>query len=194
MSDDEQVELVLLARIGAAAKEAIVTHTRGLVSRIAYEYAARTAGVEVDDLIQEGQFAVLDAVRWYDPARGYRWSTYAGGCVARRLAKSLRLRAERSIPRQEPAAEAGANAMDAVIDGRSLATPRPLDELAELSELSALERAVVTWHHTTGGTEAESFGSLACRLGVATAVMRGVYDRAIAKLRRRRGIPAPSDN
>jgi len=56
------------------------------VQRLVYIYANRyftlcgdafsRAGIEVEDLVQEGYFALLDAVQAYEPERGYKLTTY----------------------------------------------------------------------------------------------------------------------
>jgi len=55
-------------------KEEILIGNQGLVVSIAARYAGR---MDMDDLIQEGNIGLLKAIEKFDPAKGYRFSTYA---------------------------------------------------------------------------------------------------------------------
>lgn len=48
---------------------------RGLVCRIARRYYK--PGLDLDDLVQAGHFGLFNAVKKFDPARGYQFSTFA---------------------------------------------------------------------------------------------------------------------
>lgn len=58
----------------AAAHQLVQAHLR-LVAKIAMGY--RGYGLPVSDLISEGNMGMLQAVRRFDPERGFRFSTYA---------------------------------------------------------------------------------------------------------------------
>jgi RNA polymerase sigma-32 factor len=75
-----QAEEVALARRfrrngDRAAADALVTSHLRLVAKIAMGY--RGYGLPVADLIAEGSVGLLQAVRGFDPERGFRFSTYA---------------------------------------------------------------------------------------------------------------------
>jgi RNA polymerase sigma-32 factor len=57
-----------------AAHRLITSHLRFVV-KVAFEY--RTYGVKLLDLIQEGNMALMTAVKKYDPDKGYRLISYA---------------------------------------------------------------------------------------------------------------------
>jgi len=57
-----------------AAHRLITSHLRFVV-KVAFEY--RTYGVKLLDLIQEGNMALMTAVKKYDPDKGYRFISYA---------------------------------------------------------------------------------------------------------------------
>lgn len=62
-----------------AALEALVLRYADLVKRIAYHLVGRLPpSVDVDDLIQAGMMALLEAGRQYAPDRGASFETYAG--------------------------------------------------------------------------------------------------------------------
>jgi RNA polymerase primary sigma factor len=68
-----------------ARKELVEANLR-LVVFIARRYATR--GIHILDLVQEGNRALLKAVYEFDPARSYRFSTYATWWVRRALSRT----------------------------------------------------------------------------------------------------------
>ena len=62
-------------RAAAQARAAFVAANRGLVHAVAARYQQR--GLPLDDLVQEGTVGLLRAIDLFDPARGYKFSTYA---------------------------------------------------------------------------------------------------------------------
>ncbi len=58
-----------------AAFDIMVTSNLRLVIKIAMEYKSR--GVQIIDLIEEGNLGLIHAVKKFEPNRGYRFSTYA---------------------------------------------------------------------------------------------------------------------
>jgi RNA polymerase sigma factor (sigma-70 family) len=63
---------------GAASKKAtgeIVKHNLRLVASIARNWKNR--GIEIEDLIQEGNMGLMHAVEKFDPSKGNKFSTYA---------------------------------------------------------------------------------------------------------------------
>jgi len=62
-------------RTGVAARAAFVAANHGLVVAVAARYQQR--GLPLDDLVQEGAVGLLRAIDLFDPARGYKFSTYA---------------------------------------------------------------------------------------------------------------------
>jgi RNA polymerase sigma factor for flagellar operon FliA len=67
------------APAGGPGPDALVQEYAPLVKRIANHLRARLPeGIEVDDLVQVGLIALLDAARQYSPAKGASFETYAG--------------------------------------------------------------------------------------------------------------------
>ena len=62
-------------RSGDTARAAFVAANHGLVHAVAARYQHR--GLLLDDLVQEGTVGLLRAIDLFDPARGYKFSTYA---------------------------------------------------------------------------------------------------------------------
>ncbi len=89
-----------LARIvagGRAASDHLVRANLRLVISIARGFRGR--GLELPDLIQEGNLGLLTAVERFDPARGYRFSTYAAWWIRQAINRGL---ADRGRPVRLP--------------------------------------------------------------------------------------------
>jgi len=89
-------------RAGDAARAAFVAANHGLVRTVAARYQQR--GLPLDDLVQEGTVGLLRAVDLFDPARGYRFSTYAVWWIKQGI--------RRALARQVPLAHVPGNVQD----------------------------------------------------------------------------------
>jgi RNA polymerase primary sigma factor len=89
LTADEEHELaVRLWRHGdSAAREQIILRNLRLVVSIAREYSRR--GVDLMDLISEGNLGLLHAVDRFDPDRGVRFGTYATWWVRRAIRRAV---------------------------------------------------------------------------------------------------------
>jgi RNA polymerase sporulation-specific sigma factor len=88
--DDKSHELIEKAIKGdCAAEEALVSKYAKLVKVCARPYFL--AGGDSEDLIQEGMFGLLSAIRTFNPEKGAKFSTYAGFCVRRRIYNAIKL-------------------------------------------------------------------------------------------------------
>lgn len=74
---DQTDEHRKIIRRGQIARKRFVEANLGLVVSIARKYARNRHTMELLDLIQEGNIGLHRAVDKYDPARGYKFSTYA---------------------------------------------------------------------------------------------------------------------
>lgn len=84
---DEQ--LCALAQSGSAeAEELLVTRCTRLVRICARPLFL--AGGDSEDLLQEGMFGVLAAIRSFDPARQTQFRTYAEVCIRTKLVSAVR--------------------------------------------------------------------------------------------------------
>lgn len=88
LSEAEEKELVWRMKQGdrAARERLIVSHLR-LVVAVAKEYG--DAGLDLLDLIQEGNIGLIEAVDRYDPSRGGRLSTYARWWIRQAIGQAI---------------------------------------------------------------------------------------------------------
>ncbi len=88
LSQDEEIDLA--ARIADGDKEArnwLVQANLGLVVKVAREFQGR--GLELEDLVGEGNLGLLRAAQQFDPRLGARFSTYAVYWIKESIRRAL---------------------------------------------------------------------------------------------------------
>ena len=83
---DEQLQK--LSRSDPRAEELLVSRYSALVETMAHSY--RMAGGDSSDLIQEGMFGLISAIREFDEAQGVSFRSYASVCIRRRIFSAIR--------------------------------------------------------------------------------------------------------
>jgi RNA polymerase sigma factor (sigma-70 family) len=93
LTAEEEVRLARQARAGdLASRDTLASRNHRLVFDLANVLAWRLPpGMERADLIQEGFLGLYQAAERYDPERGFRFSTYATGCVRSHMMRAMRL-------------------------------------------------------------------------------------------------------
>jgi RNA polymerase primary sigma factor len=88
LTSSQEVELAEAFKAGdeSARREMILSNLR-LVVRIAKLY--RNRGVDLQDLIEEGNLGLIAAVDRFDPARGRRFSTYASWWIRQSVVRGI---------------------------------------------------------------------------------------------------------
>jgi len=80
-------ELKLLLQRGEMARERLVVCNLRLVVSIAKRY--KEQGLTIEELIQEGNLGLIRATELFDPAKKYRFSTYATYWIRQRVMRAL---------------------------------------------------------------------------------------------------------
>ena len=76
LKKDEETKIAKLAAKGnAAARERLINANLRFVVSIAKKYQGK--GIPLEDLISEGNLGLLNAVKYFDVEKGYRFITYA---------------------------------------------------------------------------------------------------------------------
>ena len=85
---DEERAVARMARAGdERARELMVLSNLRLVVNMARRFSGR--GLDLEDLIEEGNLGLITAVERFDPEKGFRFSTYAAWWIRLGLAKGL---------------------------------------------------------------------------------------------------------
>jgi DNA-directed RNA polymerase sigma subunit (sigma70/sigma32) len=80
-------ELDTLARIGSEAKGRMIAANLRLVAKLAHRYKGR--GLDLPDLIQEGNTGLFRAVEKFDYSKGYKFSTYATWWIRQAIIRGI---------------------------------------------------------------------------------------------------------
>lgn len=86
-AEDERALAERIAAGDLAARDALIRHNLRLAAGIAAGYCGR--GLPYEDLIQEANLGLMRAVEKFEPARGFKFSTYATYWIRQRVERAL---------------------------------------------------------------------------------------------------------
>jgi len=85
---EQEKKYILQAKAGnIAARDKLVTSNLRFVLQIANFYEGK--GVDVDDLIQDGNLGLIKAIERFDPTKGFRLTTYASWWIKQKILQTL---------------------------------------------------------------------------------------------------------
>jgi RNA polymerase sigma factor (sigma-70 family) len=175
-------------RIRTSIRNEIVQEHLGLVRQVAGRLARNPDSAE--ELFAEGCLALVDAIRSFDPERGFRFSTFAVSCIRHRLFRLLK----RESRRARTGIPAAATTMSE--DDRSL-TRLDEDEISgklhgAIEELPPRQRRLVRLRFGLDRSgESRSFRELASRIGLSKERTRQIVAAALDRLRETLAHSAP---
>ncbi len=184
----------------------LVEENQGFVVSMARRFAGR--GLELADLVSEGNLALFEAAGKFDPSRGVRLASYAAPIVRRAMEKAVRAQAGlRRVPLGAGGQRAGGISVVRSIDAPLSAgnnhslldvlpdkdSPDPAEEeglasmkrelARSLSALDDRERQVVAALYGLG-TDHKSLADIAADMGIKRERARQIRDKALRKIAR----------
>ena len=84
-----RLELQRALRLGLSARDKLVRCNMRLVASLAAPLQTRCRTCDIHDLVSMGAIGLIRAAEGFDPARGYRFTTYATGWIRQSIARGI---------------------------------------------------------------------------------------------------------
>lgn len=177
LSQEEENRLAQQVKEGnEKALEQLVSANLRFVVSLASKYQGK--GLPIDDLVNEGNIALVKAARSFDPTKGSRLVTYAASRIRQAMEKALG-EEEDSANMKELKDGSGNNAEAGLFDSAL----SPFDP--EFSTLDEREREVIRAIYGIG-QPVQTLAEVGMQLGVSRERARQIRDKALRKLRKLR--------
>lgn len=183
MTNEELVEIIKKTD-SKTAKAELWENNKGILYRLARSYYRPTSPHTLEDLVQQGYFALLQAVKSYDKEKGYKFTSYlpfSFQCAIRGLDMST------YISLDTPISEENENTLaDTIPDNSALEElENALNLTAErqaiynaLERLEPLQRGIITSIYFHG----ETLTSISKRLSRSIEAIRQRHQRILKEL------------
>lgn len=177
LSQEEENRLAQQVKEGnEKALEQLVSANLRFVVSLASKYQGK--GLPIDDLVNEGNIALIKAARSFDPTKGSRLVIYAASRIRQAIEKALG-EEEESANMKELKDGSGNNAEAGLFDSAL----SPFDP--EFSTLDEREREVIRAIYGIG-QPVQTLAEVGMQLGVSRERARQIRDKALRKLRKLR--------
>ena len=180
---DEALESLLAsAKTGnLTAQTELLKKYERLLRKLANTYMCDNPWADFDDLMQEARIALLSSISSFEPALGYRFSTYMATHVRNVLFHYVRDPRNRPLP-QTPRdrLEIGEEYLDTLPAPQEQTPDYPLDQLAPICKL------LVEMRHGLSGREKLGWRTILHRVGLPRPQAQSLYLQALDTLRRRK--------
>ena len=189
-------EALLAAQINQRALDKLTRACLKFVVSLANQYKGR--GADIDDLVGEGNMALIKAAQKYEPGHGCRFASYAAPYIRRAMEQSIEqmsglYRIPRSTPLSMDAPLGGRDNVNllSVVEDPSSPIPGEDQEIADLHEqltvclplLDDREKQVVTMIYGLN-TEKHTMAEIAELMGIKRERVRQIRDKAMRKVRK----------
>lgn len=186
MTNEELAELIQKTD-SKNAKAELWERNKGLIYRLAKPYYNPNRPYTIDDLVQQGYFALLYAVKSYDKAKGYKFTSYLHFSFQSAIKSMINL--DTYISLDTPISEENENTLaDTIPDNSTLEDiENALNLTAErqaiynaLDRLEPLQRDIITSIYFHG----ETLTSISKRLSRSIEAIRQRHQRILKELSR----------
>lgn len=189
-------------------KDKLVTDNIGYVVNMAKQYAGR--GVDMDDLISEGNIAMIDAAKKFDATRGKRFVSYAAPFIRHAMEQAIEQQAGLyRVPRSEAnrdtkkrkmpvsvdepipiGSSTGFNLLSVLVNGNVKQADLKLEDAETIDQLKNVikvlddrEREVVTRFYGLGSASF-TMAEIGEAMGLKRERVRQIRDKAVRKMKK----------
>lgn len=151
--EDERELAELISKGDAKAKERLVTSHLNLVIKIARRHADK--GIELSDLVNEGNIGLIEAVGQFDVSRGVRFASFATRYIRKAILRAIATQSRTvSVPEKDVTRVNKINRMRTIFEQENERRPN-INEIAEKAGIDE-SRIKSTMKASTRGTSIDA--------------------------------------